>query len=499
MGSKGRSRRHIVMAPFMAQGHLIPFLALANHIHKRTAFTITIATTPLNLKYLRRALSRDMDRAINLAELPFSSSHHGLPPDTENTEALTLSQVAVLGMASTSLKAPFHELVKKIAREDGAPPLCIISDVFLGWANEVAKLCDTVNITFTTGGAYGTAAYATVWQNLPHRKLKPGEEEFSLPGFPDSVKVHVSQLHQFIREADGTDVWSRFFQSQLKLSGESHGWLCNTAEEVEKCGLEVLRNYLKLPVWPIGPLLPESMLKPQSGTTRPMGLATQRAGKEYGISPSRCVNWLDSKPERSVVFISFGSQNSIKQSQMLAIAAGLEQSGRSFIWVIRPPVEFDRNVEFRPEWLPDGFEERVASQGLLVRQWAPQLEILAHKSTGAFLSHCGWNSLMEGLSQGVPIIGWPLAAEQSYNSKMLVEEMRVAVEICRGLDGVLTAEKVTGVVEMVLGEEGRSIRVNAEEIGVKMKAAMRDEEGFEGSSIKALDEFVAYVTSRAEP
>ncbi|CAM8895036.1 unnamed protein product [Rhodiola kirilowii] len=493
--------RHIVMAPYMAQGHLIPFVALAKHIQKRTGFTITIATTPLNLKYLQKAIisgGGDNTISINLSELPFSSSDHGLPPNTENTEALTLTQIAILGTASMSLKSPFQALVEKITSEEGAPPLCIISDVFLGWASEVAIACNTMNITFTTGGAYGTAAYTTMWRNFPHRKLKPGEEEFSLPGFPETVKIHVSQLHKYIREADGTDEMSRFFQSQLRLSSESAGWLCNTTEEIEKSGLEILRNILQLPVWPIGPLLPEFMLK----KTRRPGIASnrsdQRAGKEYGIAPNECMEWLDSKKENSVLFISFGSQNSIKQSQMMALAAGLEQCGTSFIWVVRPPVEFHLNAAFRPEWLPSGFEERVteSKKGLLVRQWAPQLEILAHKSTGAFLSHCGWNSVMEGLSQRVPIIGWPLVAEQAYNSKMLVEEMGVAVEICRGLDGVLTAEAVKSVAEEVM--RGERLRRNAEEIGVRIRDGMRDEQGFEGSSIKALDEFVAYVMSKTK-
>ncbi|KAM1049994.1 hypothetical protein TB2_031322 [Malus domestica] len=103
---------------------------------------------------------------------------------------------------------------------------------------------------------------------------------------------------------------------------------------------------------------------------------------------------------------------------MMELTVGLEEIGKPFVWVIRPPVGFDVKGDFKAEWLPDGFEERMSKrkQGLLVHNWAPQLEILSYKSTGFFVSHCGWNSVMESLSQGVPIVGWPLAAEQAYNS-----------------------------------------------------------------------------------
>lgn len=184
---------------------------------------------------------------------------------------------------------------------------------------------------------------------------------------------------------------------------------------------------------------------------------------------------------------------------MMALAKGLEQSGKSFIWVIRPPIGFDLKGEFRSEWLPEGFEERITDQkqGLLVRKWAPQLEILRHKSTAAFLSHCGWNSVMEALSQGVPMIGWPLAAEQSYNAKMMVEEMGVCVELTRGLGSVVEAVEVSKVVELVtdVGGKGGEMKRKAVEIGERMKAAMREEGDRKGSSLKAMDDFVAAIVS----
>ncbi|KAL2485429.1 UDP-glycosyltransferase 92A1 [Abeliophyllum distichum] len=498
------SKEHIVMLPFMAQGHLIPFLGLAKQLQQRFGFTITIVSTPLNVQYLRTAMAKDstassQNSQIHLMELPFNSSDHGLPPNTENTEALPLSQVVNLFQASTALEAPFRSLVSDITVKDGQPPLCIISDVFTGWANDVAKSCGTVNVTFTTGGAYGSAAYVSLWQHLPHRLT--GEQEFCLPGFPDSCRFHISQLHQFLRNADGTDPWSRFFQPQLSLSLGSFGWLCNTVAEIEPLGLDVLRKYTRLPIWCIGPLIPPRMLSTESSSGSGSGsrIIGKHTGREPGVSPEKCLEWLDMHSEKSVLYISFGSQNSITTSQMMALAMGLEDSGKPFIWAIRPPVANNQRGEFKAEWLPQGFEERMTQtkQGLVVHKWAPQLEILCHKSTGAFLSHCGWNSIMESLSQGLPIIGWPLAAEQGYNSKMLMEEMGVSIELTRGLQSIITKEEVKRVIETVMdkGGKGEEMKKKAAEIGELIRASVKKDGSIKGSSFKAIDDFVSALFS----
>ncbi|OMP00308.1 Pectinesterase, catalytic [Corchorus capsularis] len=490
----------IVMIPMMAHGHLIPFLALAKQIHHRTGFTIAIVNTPLNIQYLRSALHKDPTPGITLAELPFNSADHGLPPNTESTENLPLDLIGNFFASSVSLKAPFHNFMLDILQKQTKRPLCIISDVFFGWTVDVAKILGILNYSFTTGGAYGTLAYVSLWLNLPHRQTD--SEEFSLPGFPQRCRFHVSHLHRFLRNADGTDIWSRFFQPQISSSLQSSGWLCNTAEEIEPFGLDLLRKYIKLPVWTIGPILPKPLLTKSSTNPSNGLLYKQHAGKEPGISPEKCLQWLDLQGTDSVLYISFGSQNTISASHMIELAFGLEESGNPFIWVIRPPIGFDMKAEFRAEWLPEGFEERMSEskQGLLVKNWAPQLEILSHESTGAFLSHCGWNSTLESLSQGVRMIGWPMAAEQGYNSKMLVEEMGVAVELTRGLQSSISREQVKKVIQMVMDKQGKGgdMKKKAQEIAKHIRAAVREEGKEKGSSIQALDDFISTIIRKNE-
>ncbi|XP_039827614.1 UDP-glycosyltransferase 92A1-like [Panicum virgatum] len=195
------------------------------------------------------------------------------------------------------------------------------------------------------------------------------------------------------------------------------GLVINTSEEIEPKGLHLIRKLSGLPTFAVGPL---------TGGRAPSSEDTAR-------DEDSCIKFLDSKPAASVLYVSFGSQNTIPASQMMELERGLEASGRPFIWAVRPPVEFDGTEEFRAEWLPDGFEDRVAAaaQGVVVRRWAPQVAILAHASTGAFLSHCGWNSVLESLWHGVPVVGWPLLADQVFDSRML-EELGVGMEVASG-------------------------------------------------------------------
>ncbi|PHU18740.1 hypothetical protein BC332_14435 [Capsicum chinense] len=499
----GDHQEHIVMLPFLAIGHMIPFLALAKKIQERTNYKITLVSTSLNVKYLSSTIAKDSTKQlvqnpnnISLVSLPYNGSQHGLPPNTENTEALPLKDMVTMFNSTLSLKEPLKKVIIEIIEKDGKPPLCVVSDTFMGFASEVARSCGTYNVSFTTGGAYGTTGFVSQWLNLPHL-LATHDGVFKMPGFDDSCCFFsVNQLHPFMKSANGNDPWSKVLKTLLSPSLDSLGFLCNSVEEIEPMGVKAIKNLTKLPVWCIGPLLPQCMLKKGEKDQ----IFEPRFGKEHGLSPEECIEWLNKHPQRSVVYVSFGSQNTISTSQMMALAKGLEDSERPFIWVIRPPIGFHIKGEFRPEWLPKGFQERVetSQKGLLVKSWAPQLQILSHPSTGAFLTHCGWNSVLESLSQGVPIISWPLAGEQAFNSKMLMEEMGVCVELTRWSSSDIEKEDVKKVVDIVLGEsgKGKDMKEKANEIGMCIKGAVKEEGDFKGSSVKALDDFISTLLCR---
>ncbi|KAL8153032.1 hypothetical protein V2J09_010792 [Rumex salicifolius] len=331
------SSKHILLLPFMAQGHLKPFLQLAHLIRRRSrGLIVSILTTPLNVQVLERMSSGDSELAgpaagsaeetqsspssiVRLVPLPFQCSEYGLPEEAENTNMKLLAVTIKLLNASAALEAPVRRFVEEeIVGKEGFPPLSIISDMFLGWAVDLAISFASLPLTFSTAGAYGTAVYLSIWGGLP-RECIPEEEGM---GFPETRRF----LTSLDRVAVYSEEWSKFIRPQLSKSLKSAGWLCNTVEELEPVGLSILRGYTKQPVRAVASTV--SVGANEMGDTQP--------GRNTKI-----IDWLDLQPRGSVVYICLGLQATLMLSQMMEVAAGLEESGKRFIWVIRPPLEFD--------------------------------------------------------------------------------------------------------------------------------------------------------------
>ncbi|KAG5517616.1 hypothetical protein RHGRI_038123 [Rhododendron griersonianum] len=377
--------------------------------------------------------------------------------------------------SSKSLKPHFTSLLHDLVH-GGDRLLAVVADIFFGWSAEVAHELGLFHAIFSLSGGFALACYYSTLLNLPHRKTD--SPEFSLPDFPEAGKIHVTQLGASIMAADGSDSWSIFQRENLPAWSKSDGLLINTIAEFDETGLAYFRRKLNRPVWAIGPILLP---------------AQARSGKQHDISLEKFIKWLDSKPPNSVLYISFGSMNTISASQMMQLAKALEQStNTNFIWVVRPPLGFDIRGEFRAEeWLPEGFAERVVetqNRGLVVSQWAPQLEILSHESVGAFLTQCGGNSVLESLSCGVPLIGWPLMAEQFFTAKFLVEEVGVCLEVARGSGSEVRCEDIVEKIEKVM--MGMELRKRAGEVKEVIRNAVGSDEFMKGSSVKAMDDFL---------
>ncbi|XP_058101372.1 UDP-glycosyltransferase 92A1-like [Magnolia sinica] len=474
----------IVLFPFMAQGHLNPFIDLARILAFRFPdLIITIVSTPGNVLNLR-PLFRSTP-SIRLAQLPFHSSDHGLPVNIEHTRALSRAAISQLYHASQALQPAFHRLISSIiSHPDGPPLLSIVSDMFLAWTVEVANAFNVFHTVLYTSGPYAMSIYNSIWTHLPHTLTCA--DEIKLPDLPH-ITIHRSQLSENMKVA--TRESSAFVRQQAEYCRRADGGLWNTVDVIERLSLDDWSRSTGKPVWAIGPL---AMIAPKDGES------DRRGGWEPGVPPLTCAGWLSLHPPGSVVYVSFGSQNSIGRPQMMELAKGLESSGVAFIWAVRPPIGFDADGDFDDEWLPEGFEDRMRErkQGLLIRKWAPQMEILGHPSMGAFISHCGWNSMLESLSYGVPVIGWPLGSEQFYNSKLLAE-LGVCEEMARGTEEMVRGENIERVVREVLeGEKGRELRKRAERLREAMKRAVIEMNGVKGSSLVALDEFVEILKSR---
>ncbi|CAO2192614.1 unnamed protein product [Urochloa humidicola] len=466
--------KHVVLFPFPGQGHVASFLAIARLLVRELPdAAVTLVSTPRNVAAMRSSLlAVEHSSSIGFHALPFVPADHGLPAGCESTSSLPVPAFITLFEAFESLEPAFDAYLSCLcARGDD---VCVVADVFVAWMVGAARRHGCAHAIAVSCGALGTAIFHALWSHMP--ALPFGSDgTLRLPEHPDMV-LERSQLSPALQfRGEMSDRWTAFYHRAIRHGHRTDAVLTNTVEELEPTGLAMMRRALgngKVPVWPVGPLVRSDDDSDDDGVLR----------------------WLDSQPPSSVLYISFGSQNTIQQKQMTELAAVLEATGRPFIWAIRPPVGSDIAGAFRDEWLPEGFEARAraGNRGILVRGWAPQVRILAHVSTGAFLSHCEWNSVLESMAHGVPVIGWPLAAEQFYNASLLAEEWGVCVEVARGNLECSRVEraKVAEVMEMVTGDtpESAAMRRRVAEVQEVMWGAWAEDGG--GSSRASLHEFL---------
>jgi pathogen-inducible salicylic acid glucosyltransferase len=228
-------------------------------------------------------------------------------------------------------------------------------------------------------------------------------------------------------------------------------------------------------MWPlrtIGPTIPSMFLDKR-----------MEDDKEYGLSifkpnTDACMKWLNDRPKGSVVYVSFGSVATLKVEQMEEIAWGLRMSNRCFLWVVRASEEAK---------LLKNFVEETSEKGLVVR-WCPQLEVLTHEAVGCFVTHCGWNSTLEALSSGVPMVAVPHWSDQSTNAKHIMDIWKMGLKVPVDEKGLVKLEAIENCIrEIMEGERGEEIKKNA----LKWRKLAREAVDEGGSSDKNIEEFVA--------
>ncbi|CAH8316619.1 unnamed protein product [Eruca vesicaria subsp. sativa] len=278
--------------------------------------------------------------------------------------------------------------------------------------------------------------------------------------------------------------WLQLFLSQARKFRKMKGVLVNSVAELEPHALDVLSRDGDLPrVYPIGPVL-----------------HLQNGSRDDGGEESEVLRWLDKQPERSVVFLCFGSLGGFSEEQTKEIAVALDRSGYRFLWSLRrasPNILTEAPGDYAnlEEILPEGFLDRTSDRGKVIG-WAPQVAVLAKHAIGGFVTHCGWNSMLESLWFGVPMVTWPLYAEQKVNAFEMVEELGLAVEIRRAIRGdlldgemeMVRAEELERAIRSVM-EQDSDVRNRVKEMAEKCHVALMDG----GSSKAALRKFIEDV------
>ncbi|KAK7321344.1 hypothetical protein VNO77_31898 [Canavalia gladiata] len=260
--------------------------------------------------------------------------------------------------------------------------------------------------------------------------------EYFIPGFSNPVPSSVLPVAIFNK--DGGYAASYKVSQRFK---DTKGIIVNTFSELEKYAIDALSDGQTPPIYAVGPLI---NLKVQSNPNLDQ---TQH---------DKILKWLDEQPPSSVVYLCFGSRGSFDSSQTREIGLALQRSGVKFLWVMRSSPTTDNSERT----LPEGFSEWMVGRGMLC-EWAPQVEVLSHKAIGGFVSHCGWNSILESLWFGVPILTWPIYAEQQLNAFKMVRELGLALELrldYKTGSGLVMAEEIEKGVKQLMDRDNMVLK-----------------------------------------
>jgi cyanidin-3-O-glucoside 2''-O-glucuronosyltransferase len=422
------------MFPWLAHGHINPFLELAKELTHRN-FIIYFCSTPILLKSIKNKVSADYSHSIKLVELDLPSLPE-LPPHRHTTNGLPPHLMRTLKTACEMSKPNFSNIFRTFK------PDLYVADVLQPWSSSVAASYNVPEIPFLTS----SAAMITFFS---HMILKSGVDY----PFPD-IHLYDYEIDRTRRMvSDSLEDYKKNNDAELE-NRQSSGktLLIKSLNEVEGKYLDYFTVSSKNEIMTVGSLVQDPLIDEDEH--------------------SDVIEWLNQKEEASTVFVSFGSEYFLSNEDLKEIAQGLEISNVNFIWVIRFPAGNQIKAE---DALPDGFIDRVKERGLVVEGWAPQVRILYHKSTGGFVSHCGWGSVMESIKFGVPIIAMPMHLDQPLNARLVVE-VGIAMEVMRDSAGKLHRDEVAKVIrQVVVDKEGEDVRKKASELSDKIRSKGTEE------------------------
>ncbi|KAL8111374.1 UDP-glucosyltransferase 29-like [Apium graveolens] len=420
------------MFPWLGHGHISPYLELAKKLSQRN-FTVYLCSTPVNLKSIEKKVGFE-DSSIQLIELHLANLPD-LPPCYHTTNGLPSHLMPTLKKAFDMSKNAFSDILTKYK------PDLLVYDFLQPWAPEAAFKLDIPAVQFITSSATQTAV-------LFHAYKKP-DVEFPYPQiyYRDYETANVEELRKSVEDhkRDRSNLVIDCIEKSSKVV------LIKGFNEIDEKYMKYLSTLCGKKIVPVGPLVQEP---------------TNNAKDEN----SETIKWLDKKEKASTVFVSFGSEYFLSNEDFEAIAEGLLQSTVNFIWIVRFPLGEKVSLEDKLQKL--GFYDRVGDRGMVVEGWVPQAKILGHPNTGGFVSHCGWNSVIESMKFGVPIIAMPMHIDQPINSRH-VEEVGVGIEVLRSRDLKLHPKQIVSVIRRVLKDESVREKVSELSYQIKMK---KDEE-----------------------
>ncbi|KAL6875772.1 hypothetical protein ACP4OV_013285 [Aristida adscensionis] len=452
MASSSGAGHRVVLFPFPYQGHLNPMLRLAAALHARG-----LAITVMHAEH----------HAPDPADHPADYRFVPLPADAPAALLSSKDVARLLTELDAILAVPFRDrLAALLAEEDAGRVCCVIADAQWYSAQAAARELGvpTLGLMTSSAASFRTfMAYPTLIDKgyLPVQEAHKDDPVDELPPFRvrDLQRIDKSSLTEF----------AGLLGRIVAEARRSSGLILNTFDAIEAEDVDKIRRDLSIPVFPIGPL---NTLSPSVKSGRP---------QDRG-----CLDWLDTQQPGSVLYVSFGSFIPIDADEFTELAWGLASSKRPFIWVVRRGLV--RGVESGE--LPDGLEEEIRDRGRIVH-WAPQEEVLAHPAIGAFVTHNGWNSTVEAISGGVPMICRPLAGDQIGTARYVCDAWSVGMEV--EVETRLEWGKLQRAVEKLMDDENEGKEVRERMKCLKKIADKGLSEG--GSSHQSFVNLVEFILS----
>ncbi|XP_058193044.1 7-deoxyloganetin glucosyltransferase-like [Rhododendron vialii] len=480
MAVNGGDKPHVVCIPFPAQSHMKAMLKLAKLLHHE-GLHITFVNTEYNHKRFLRV--RGPNSLDGLPDFRFETIPDGLPPWDPNTpqDLLSLRE----SIRKNALKTPFLSLVSKLndssaSGPDMPPVTCIVSDGFMSFTITAGEDLGIPVILFYTLSACGFMGFYQ-FRNLQEKGLTPLKDpSYVTNGYLDTIidwipgmkDIRLKDLPSNIRTTESNNIGFEFCMEATERSSKASAIILHTFDALEQDLLDTLTSIFPF-VYSIGPLqlLLDKLSKKDN---------SESIGYNLWKEESECLKWLDSKEPGSVIYVNFGSIASLNQKQQEELGWGLVNSHHNFLWIIRHDLVTVDEPDFA--FLPPELAAAIKERGLIVA-WCPQEEVLNHLSIGGFVTHCGWNSTIESLSAGVPMICLPFYADQPTNCRYICTEWEAGMEIG---DDVKRDEVEKVVRELMGGEKGEKMKSKA----MEWRELAEKATGPDGSSTESLNNLV---------
>ncbi|KAF8709815.1 hypothetical protein HU200_029527 [Digitaria exilis] len=418
------AKAHVLVLPFPAQGHVTPLMELSHRLVDH-GFEVTFVNTEVDHALVVAALRASGGEVAVCGGIHLASIPDGLADEDDRKDLSKL-----IDAYPRHMPGHLERLIDDMEATGRPKVKWLVGDITMGWSFEVAKKFDIRVVSFWPGAMAALVLLLKIPKliedGLIDDKGRPQREEiFKLgPGTPPLHTSHISWNNAGAPEGQpiifDMVIQNNNFNDLAEMS------VCNSFHDAERGAFKLFPDIL-----PIGPLFPDGEFRKPVGSFLP--------------EDERCIKWLDAQPDRSVVYVAFGSMAIFDPRQFEELAEGLELTGRPFLWIVRP----DFTPGLSKTWLHE-FSQRVAGTGMII-SWCSQQQVLAHRAVACFVSHCGWNSTMEGVRNGVPFLCWPYYCDQFLDRSYITNVWRTGLAVSTNAEGVVTKEEVRSKVEQVVG------------------------------------------------